>query len=220
MRVAGRREADVLVVASEPGTRACTATDLRLGGYRVTLAASGDDAVRVLGERNVNLIVVDVETEGLGALAPRTFADRPPVLCLTGCDGLIDLIPVLGTRVEDYVTKPCRAAELLARVQVALRGSQDHTLRSGDLLVDDSTSAAWRAGRALDVTPAEFRLLRFLVLNAGQVLSKDQLAWHVWGEVREGNTVERLVSRLRTKVDAVPPAVIRTHRGFGYRLAT
>ncbi|GAB6902605.1 response regulator transcription factor [Kineosporia succinea] len=215
------RSPDVLFVAPEPGAQACLATDLRVGGYQVTLATTGADAVRVMVEKPISLIVVDTDTTGLRALAPRTFAHRPPVLCLTPCDRLADLIPVLGTRIEDYVTKPCRGAELLARVQVTLRDTTPrNVLRTGDLLLDEATSSAWRGDRALDVTPAELRLLRFMMINAGQVLSKEQLAWHVWGEFRESNTVERLVSRLRGKVDDQQPCRISTHRGFGYRLSS
>ncbi|MFD0524485.1 response regulator transcription factor [Paractinoplanes durhamensis] len=132
-------------------------------------------------------------------------------------------MPVLGTRIEDYITKPCRSAELLARVQVLVRNraaaGRADVLRHGDLLLDDVVCRAWRADRMLGVTPAEYRLLRHLLRNADRVLSKEQLAWHLWGESRDVNAIERMVSRLRQKVDRTPPALIHTHRGFGYRLS-
>jgi len=220
---------DVLVITPEPETQACLATDLRLGGYRSRFVSSGAAGLDLLGSRRFALIVVDSDTHDLNRLSGQVdeHLDRPPVLCLTGCDNLVDLLPVLGTRVEDYVIKPCRGAEFLARVQVVLRGRgrADATtdplpdlLRCGDLVLDASTGTARRGGRTLEVTPAEFRLLQVLLRNPDQVLSKEQLARHVWGDRREGNTIERLVSRLRQKVDRTDPDMIVTHRGLGYRL--
>ncbi len=217
-------EPDVLVVASEPGMREELVADLTRGGYRVTALSTGAAAVRVLDERVVDLVVVDRDTPDLARLGRQraTFSARPPVLCVTACEFLGELVPVLGTRVEDYVTKPWREAELLARAQVLLRGrgtaARVDVLRHEDLLLDDAVRQAWRGDRALGMTPAEYRLLRHLLLNAGRVLSKGQLAREVWGEAREDATIERLVSRLRQKVDETGPALIHTHRGLGYRL--
>lgn len=217
-------EPDVLVVTPDPGLCGELSAELSGGGYRVTALASGEAAVRVLGERVVDLVVVDRDTPDLGSLGRRqaSFPARPPVLCVTACEFLGELVPVLGTRVEDYVTKPWHGAELLARAQVLLRrrgaAAPASTLRHGDLILDDVVRQAWRGERALDVTPTEYRLLRYLLLNAGRVLSKGQLADHVWGEDRGDGTTERLVSRLRRKVDRSGPGLIHTHRGFGYRL--
>ncbi|MET3427151.1 DNA-binding response OmpR family regulator [Actinoplanes tereljensis] len=215
----------VLVVAPDPSMRRALTAELSQDGYRVTVTATGAAAVRLLDEQRIDLVVVDVDTPDLHDLARErlTFSDRPPVLCVTTCEFLGELLPMLGTRIEDYVTKPCRSAELLARVQVLVRdrsgaGPVD-VLRHGDLLLDDTVRRSWRGDRLLEVTPAEYRLLRHLLRNAGRVLSKEQLARHVWGETRAGNAIERLVSRLRQKVDETPPALIHTHRGFGYRLS-
>ncbi|WP_342342138.1 response regulator transcription factor [Streptomyces prasinopilosus] len=114
-----------------------------------------------------------------------------------------------------------RIAELLARAQVLLRGrapERQGTHRYGDLVLDDSTCQAWRGSRQLDLTPAEYRLLRHLPANAERVLSKEQISRHVWGGYRADPAIEKLVSRLRRKVDEEHPALIRTRRGFGYRL--
>lgn len=218
------REPNVLVVAPEPESRRALAADLTRGGYRVTSLSTGTAAVRIIDEGAVDLVVVDRDTPDLAQLGRErsAYSARPPVLCVTACEFLDELVPVLGTRVEDYVTKPWRGPELLARAQVLLRGrggaAPADVLRHGDLLLDDAVRQAWRGDRALDVTPAEYRLLRHLLLNAGRVLSKGQLAREVWGEDREESATERLVSRLRSKVDRTPPALIHTHRGFGYRL--
>lgn len=211
----------MLVVAPEPDLRAELVADLTGGGYRVTALATGAAAVRVLDERVIDLVVVDRDTPDLARLGRQrsAFPARPPVLCVTACEFLGELVPVLGTRVEDYVTKPWRGPELLARAQVLLRdrGPAD-VLRHGDLLLDGATRQGWRGGRALELTPAEYRLLRHLLRNAGRVLSKGQLARQVWDEPRADATVDRLVSRLRRKVDRSGPALIFTHRGLGYRL--
>jgi two-component system OmpR family response regulator len=175
---------------------------------------TGADAMSRIDRGDVDLIVVDVAIPDLYDLARRrpVLADRPPIICMTTCEALDALLPEIGTEVEDYVTKPCRIPELLARVRVQLRRPE---LRHGDLILDEVVYQAWRGDRPLDVTPAEYRLLRHLLVNAGRVLSKEQLAQSVWGEARDLNTIERLVSRLRQKVG---PELIHTKRGFGYRL--
>jgi two-component system OmpR family response regulator len=220
--VSSGNDSRVLVVVPDPDLRGSLAAQLSLAGYTVTAADTGHAAVDVLRERRVDLIVFDVEIPDLQDLARDrpTLAVRPPVLCLTACEYLGTLLPALGTDVEDYVTKPCRSVELLARVQVLLRDRRlpAAVLRHGDLLLDEVVCRAWRGERALDVTPAEYRLLRHLLLNAGRVLSKEQLAWQVWSESRGVNAIERLVSRLRRKVDGTQPRLIHTQRGFGYFL--
>ncbi|MDP9794167.1 hypothetical protein J2S43_002679 [Catenuloplanes nepalensis] len=135
---------------------------------------------------------------------------------MTWCESLVDLVPEIGAEVADYVTKPYQAAELLARVEVLLRArdaARDPVLRHGDLLLDEVTCQAWRGDRPLDVTAAEYRLLRYLLHNAGRVLSKDQLAWQVWGEARGSNAIERLMSRLRQARAEVRPASDAERRG-------
>lgn len=212
------RGSSLLVVSPDPGLRASLASRFSLAGYTVTSASTGTDAVRLLADRRIDLIVVDVAIPDVHELdrdLPE-FARRPPVLCMTSFDMLHTLVPEIGSRVEDYVTKPCRTPELLARVHVLLRG-QAHALRYGDLALDEHTCRVWRDDRPVQVTAAEFRLLRHLLLNAGQVLSKEQLARHVWAEVRGVNAIEQLVSRLRTKVG---DSLIHTRRGFGYWLGS
>ncbi|MGW6500864.1 response regulator transcription factor [Nonomuraea angiospora] len=214
----------LLLIVPDPDSRESLAARLAAAGHQVTSVATGAAAMAELGDRHFDLLVVDVDIPDLHDLArdrPRLVA-RPPIICMTTCDALEPLLPELGTEVEDYVTKPCRDAELLARVQVLLRGRRAtpraSVLRHGDLVLDEIVYQAWRGERRLEVTPAEYRLLRHLLLNAGRVLSKEQLALHVWDEPRELNAIERLVSRLRQKVDETSPALIHTRRGFGYWL--
>jgi DNA-binding response OmpR family regulator len=114
-----------------------------------------------------------------------------------------------------------RRPSLLPR-EVLLRrrrpGRQAGRPRYGDLVLDDARCEARRGSRPLDLTPAEYRLLRHLLANAERVLSKEQISRHVWGEFRANEAIEKLVSRLRHKVDREEPALIHTRRGFGYWL--
>jgi DNA-binding response OmpR family regulator len=179
--------------------------------------------MRVLRGRGADLVVVDVDIPDVDELARErpVFDNRPPVLCISSCERVHTLVPEIGDGVEDYVTKPCRPAELLARVRVLLRDrapAQERVLRFGDLRLDEVACRVWRGDRAVAVTPAEYRLLRHLLRHPGQVLSKEQLAWHVWTGPRGGNAIERLVSRLRIKVDGAGPPLIHTRRGSGYCL--
>ncbi|MEU6198882.1 response regulator transcription factor [Streptomyces sp. NPDC047061] len=216
----------LLVAAGAPDAAGLLTSTLELAGYRTGAAGSGAEVAGRLAEHRFALAVVDAELPGLGDLARGGRlrpAYRPPVLLLVACESLARLVPELGTGERDYVTKPVRIAEVLARVEVLLRdvGGADlpgGTLDHADLVLDDGTCRARRGARTLDLTPAEYRLLRHLLVNSRTVLSKEQISNCVWGEFRDGNAIEQLVSRLRRKVDRSGPALIHTRRGFGYWL--
>ena len=215
----------ILVAAGEAGTADQLTAALRPAGYRVETAGTVAESLARLADHPVDLVVVDTALPDLqeSARRPRlAAADRPPLLFLTACESLDWLVPGLGLRATDYVTKPLRTAEVLARVQVLLRdwspGRRARRPRYGDLVLDDATCQARRGARVLELSPAEYRLLRYLLVNAEQVFSKDQIGWHVWGELHADNAIEKLMSRLRGKVDREDPALIHTRRGFGYWL--
>ncbi|MFE4663443.1 response regulator transcription factor [Streptomyces sp. NPDC056716] len=221
-RGAGQR---VLVVAAAPDVAELLSTTLALAGYRVCVAVSGVEALDRVQAQSFDLAVVDVplpDTEELIRLARRAPGPRPPVLLLTPYDSLGGLLTAPAHGWRDYVTKPFRVGEVLARMQGLLRGTgpggPGDALRYADLLLDESLCRACRGTRTLDLTPAEYRLLRQLLLNAHQVLSKEQIGRGVWGDVRGANAIEQLVSRLRRKVDHDAPSLIHTRRGFGYWL--
>ncbi|MEU6374861.1 response regulator transcription factor [Streptomyces sp. NPDC046909] len=215
----------VLVVAGPDLAELLSAT-LELAGYRTSVAATGTEALLRAAEHRYDLVVLDaglpdVPELGRGRRPPVTH--RPPVLFLTAYDSLDRLVPELGLGEKDYVTKPFRVAEVLARMRVLLRGAgparhHDGGPRYDDLVLDDTLCRARRGSSTLDLTPAEYRLLRFLLVNADRVLSKEQIGRYVWGDFRGGNAIEQLVSRLRRKVDRDGPALIHTRRGFGYWL--
>ncbi|MEV0636240.1 response regulator transcription factor [Streptomyces sp. NPDC050619] len=215
----------LLVVVDDPRDTELLATTLELAGYRIGTAGTRAEGTARLARDRFDLVVWDVGLPDLGHLARgRRMApeDRPPVLFLAGCDSLPRLVPELGPGRDDYVTKPVRIAEVLARIQVLLRdrnpGPASRMPRYGDLVLDDTTCRARRGPRPLDLTPAEYRLLRHLLANSERVLSKEQIRRDVWGEYRADQAIEKLVSRLRRKVDQEEPALIHTRRGFGYWL--
>ena len=213
----------LLVAVDEPDNAELLSTTLELAGYRIGTAGNGTEVVARLAEQRFELVVIDAELPEMDALAQgrRLVTHRPPVLLLTGWDALDKLLPELGAGERDYVTKPFRIAEVLARIQVLLRGrggGRDGALHYADLVLDDTTCQARRGRRTLDLTPAEYRLLRHLLVNAHKVLSKEQISRYVWGDFRGDNAMEQLVSRLRRKVDQEGPALIHTRRGFGYWL--
>ncbi|MEF9901784.1 response regulator transcription factor [Streptomyces sp. P9-A2] len=214
----------VLVVEQDPSVTELIATALELVGHRVCTAGTAADGMVRFTEHRFDLVVLDATLPDLiGFTRGRRVApaDRPPLLFLTTCDFLHSLLPELGPSGEDYVTKPVRITEFLARAQVLLRGrapEQQGMHCYGDLVLDDAACQAWRGSRQLDLTPAEYRLLSHLLANAERVLSKEQISRHVWGEYRANSAIEKLVSRLRLKVDKEHPALIRTRRGFGYWL--
>ncbi|WP_327699582.1 response regulator transcription factor [Streptomyces sp. NBC_00459] len=214
----------VLIIAGDPVTVELLATALELAGYLVGTAGSGAEALTRLGGFRFDLVVLDLALPDLDVLARRhrVTGERPAVLFLAAPDSLGALLSAMGPVGRDYVTTPFRVAEVLVRVQVLLRGwspaGQPRALSYGDLALDDATCEAYRGPRPLDLTPAEYRLLRHLLVNSGKVLSKEQIARHVWGEYRGGNAIEQLVSRLRRKVNQEAPVLIHTRRGFGYWL--
>jgi two-component system, OmpR family, response regulator len=215
----------ILVGVQDPGESELLATTLDLAGYRYVTAADGVELMARFILHPFDLVIVDVALPHLAELSRGTRvppAERPPVLFLTAHESLPEVVERLGVGNSDYVTKPIRIAEVLARTKVLLRDGDrdrhDSHPSYADLVLDDATCLARRGQVVLNLTPAEYRLLRHLTVNAEHVLSKEQISWYVWGEVRGDNAIEQLVSRLRRKVDHRQPALIRTRRGFGYWL--
>jgi DNA-binding response OmpR family regulator len=223
-RGAGQR---LLVVAGDSDVAELLCATLELAGYRIVAVAAAADAVARLVRERFDLVVVDAtlpDVTALGRSRP-ALARRPPVLLLIDYESLDRIVPELGPGRRDYVTKPFRVADVLARVQILLRGTGTGAGRVGkgavcyrDLVLDDTRCEARRGARVLDLTPAEYRLLRHLLVNAHRVLSKEQIGRYVWGGRRGDNAIEQLVSRLRRKVDQDAPRLIHTRRGFGYWL--
>ena len=202
---------------------------LRLAGFEVTTAASGTEAVRAAASRRPDLVLLDVmmpDGDGFETLRRmRSAGIEVPVIFLTARDEEPDRVNGFDLGADDYVTKPFSLNELLGRIRAVLRrsrpGDPGSRLCVADLELDEDAHEVKRAGAVVDLTPTEYRLLRFLMLNAGRVVSKDQILDHVWegDPARDGNVVEPCVSYLRRKVDQGQQLrLIHTVRGFGYVL--
>ncbi len=230
MSVVSRAEPQVrvLVVDDEAYITDLVGMALRYEGFDVAVAASGWEALTRAGEFRPDLLVLDVvlpDVDGIEVCARlRRDGIQAPVVFLTARDATEDKIAGLTVGGDDYVTKPFSLEELIARVRAVLRrtrpGDRPARLVFADLEVDEDAHQASRGGGPLDLRPTEYKLLRYLVLNGGRVLSKAQILDHVWNYDFGGNdnVVETYVSYLRRKVDRHGPPLIQTVRGVGYVL--
>ena len=219
----------VLVVDDEPSLAELLASVLRYEGWEIRTAGDGAEAVRTAREFRPDAVVLDImlpDFDGLEVLR-RVRAELPHVcvLFLTAKDAVEDRVAGITAGGDDYVTKPFSLDEVLERIRAVLRrtgrAAANPRLRVADLELDEDGHEVRRDGIPIALTPTEFRLLRFLMFNAGRVLSKQQILDHVWDHnpASDGNNVvEPCVSYLRRKVDQGEPRLIHTIRGVGYVL--
>jgi two-component system OmpR family response regulator len=225
------RQTRVLVVDDEPNICALLAATLRLTEFEVRSAASGEEALTVAGEFEPDLMVLDVmlpDLDGFEVARRLRDAGRPvPVLFLTARDSVEDRISGLTVGGDDYVTKPFSLEEVVLRIRAILRRyrtapppGDDGVLRYADLELDEDAHEVRRGGKPIDLSPTEFKLLRYLLANAGRVVSKAQILDRVWSYDfgGEGRIVESYVYSLRRKIDKCAPPLIHTVRGVGYAL--
>jgi two-component system OmpR family response regulator len=221
--------ARILVVDDEVMIRELLSGSLRFAGYDVATAASGAEALRAATSERPDLVLLDVmmpECDGFEVVRRLRSAGGPevPVIFLTARDAVTDRVAGFDTGADDYVTKPFSLDEVLARIRAVLKrtrqASAGSRLQVADLALDEDAHEVRRGGDVLAVTPTEYRLLRFLMANAGRVVSKSQIFEHVWeyNPSGEGNVVEPCISYLRRKVDQREPRLIHTIRGVGYVL--
>jgi two-component system, OmpR family, response regulator len=219
----------VLVVDDEPSITDLVSMALRYEQFDVRVASNGREALDAVEQFSPDLAVLDIMMPGIDgfevARRLRNQGARLPILFLTARDATEDKIRGLTLGGDDYMTKPFSVEELVARIRAILRRVQPAAASEGrlafaDLELDEDTHEVRRAGREIDLTATEFKLLRYLLLNARRVLSKDQILDHVWNYDFGGNAniVETYVSYLRRKVDAQDAPLIHTVRGVGYSL--
>ena len=222
-------EAKLLVVEDEPNIRELLATSLRFAGFEVHVAADGASALKQAAAHNPDLVVLDVMLPDMdGFTVTRKLRDSGrilPILFVTARDSLEDKIQGLTVGGDDYVTKPFSLEEVVARIRAVLRRTRGKiddgaTLRFHDLELDEDSREVRRNTRVIEVSPTEFKLLRYLMLNPNRVLSKAQILDHVWDYDFRGQSgiVESYISYLRRKIDVEEPGLIQTRRGVGYVL--
>jgi len=219
----------ILVVDDEPNIVDVVSMALRFHGFEVGSAASGGDAIAAVGSFKPDLIVLDVmlpDMDGF-AVARRLGAERArvPIVFLTARDATEDKVHGLTVGGDDYVTKPFSLEELVARIRSVLRRAgiaeaASATLAFEDVELDEDAHEVTRAGTHIPLTATEYRLLRYLMLNARRVLTRRQLLEHVWDYDFGGDArvLETYVSYLRRKLDPHGPPLIHTVRGVGYVL--
>jgi len=216
----------VLIVEDEPRLSSFLAKGLKASGYVTTVVEDGHVASLVARDEAFDLMILDVglpTLDGFGVLrAVRERGQRMPVVFLTARDELGDTVAGLEGGADDYITKPFRFEELLARVRARLRGGEargasSSTLEAGGIVLDLRARRAHRGGEEVPLTAREFTLLETFMRHAGQMLSREQLLSHVWGYDYDpgSNIVDVYIGYLRRKLG---DDTIETVRGMGYRL--
>ncbi|MFM9141920.1 MAG: response regulator transcription factor [Actinomycetota bacterium] len=221
----------VLVVDDEKSISELITTSLRFVGFDVRTAATGAEALRVAEEFKPHALILDVMLPDLDGFEVcrqlRESGQEVGVLFLTAKDSTDDKIKGLTLGGDDYVTKPFSLEELVARLRALLRRTgiitsplDEEKIRFADLELNEATHEVRRAGKLIDLSPTEFTLLRYLMINADRVVSKSQILDHVWQYDFRGDAgiVETYISYLRKKIDIFQPPLIHTVRGVGYRL--
>ncbi|GAA3522595.1 response regulator transcription factor [Corynebacterium pilbarense] len=223
----------VLVVDDEPNIVELLTVSLKFQGFEVETANSGPAAIELAHSWKPDAYILDVmmpEMDGFELLSKlRAEGLDAPVLFLTAKDAVEDRIHGLTIGADDYVTKPFSLEEVITRLRVILRrgnvsedSNEDSTLRYADLTLNDDTHEVTKAGEIVELSPTEFNLLRYLMLNAEVVVSKAKILDNVWHYDfgGDGNVVESYISYLRRKVDTGDVQLIHTVRGVGYVLRT
>ena len=220
---------ELLVVDDEPFLRDAVAASLRFLGFAVTTAQTGTDALRLARDRPFDLVVLDVMlpgTDGFDVVRRlRRDGSRVPVIFLTARDTQADKVNGLTLGGDDYLTKPFGLEELAARIRTVLRRTRSGetagpVLSFADIELDQDSYEVHRAGNLVDLSPTEFRLLRYLMLNPGRVLTRPQILDHVWDYDFGGSStvVSTYVAYVRRKLARHGPDVIHTQRAIGYSL--
>ncbi|AUH43461.1 response regulator transcription factor [Streptomyces sp. CMB-StM0423] len=215
----------ILIAEDEERIASFVEKGLRANGFTTTVAADGDTAFEFALTGGFDLVVLDIGLPGRDGFTVlrqlREARSTVPVIVLTARASVTDTVAGLEGGADDYMTKPFRFEELLARVRLRLRTAarapEVTVLRSGDLSLDLRTRRAQAGGRMVDLTAREFVLLELFLRHPGQVLSREQILSHVWGYDFDpgSNIVDVYVRALRKKMGAER---VETVRGMGYRL--
>ena len=218
----------ILLVEDDAGVRRFVVKGLREQAYAVDTATTGEDALYQAEINEYDLIILDVmipAPDGFEVCRRlRKAGRRMPILMLTARDAVEDRVSGLDRGADDYLTKPFEFRELLARLRALLRRSSElhpPRLSVGDLVLDTAAQSATRGGHAISLTHKEYALLEYLVRNAGRVVSRADIAEHVWDESFDpfSNLIEVYINRLRRKIDPDGSSgLLQTRRGAGYIL--
>jgi two-component system response regulator MprA len=216
----------ILVVDDDPSIRSVVSRGLRFEGYDVQIAGDGPEALRIAREIPLHMVVLDVmlpNLDGLEVCRRLRRGSNAPIIMLTARDAVADRIAGLDSGADDYLIKPFDFDELLARIRALLRRTQsqiEEVLSFADLRLDTGTREGYRSARRIELTTREYELLAFFLRHPRQVLTRDQILNHVWGNSEvDSNAIEVHIGRLRDKLEAGGEGrMIQTIRGAGYAL--
>ncbi len=218
----------VLIVDDEPNIRDLLSTSLRFAGFSVHAVANGADAVNAAEKGNPDIILLDVMLPDMNGFSVtkkiRSMGINAPVLFLTARDETEDKITGLTVGGDDYMTKPFSLDEIVARINAILRRTkaaevEESVLEVGEIRINQDAHEVFVNDSVVDLSPTEYKLLRFLMSNPNRVLTKAQILDHVWEYDFNGEMgiVESYVSYLRKKLDPLTSEpLIQTKRGVGY----
>jgi two-component system copper resistance phosphate regulon response regulator CusR len=220
----------ILLVEDDPRIARFVSQALREQAYAVDATADGEDALFKASVSDYDAVILDVMIPGRDGFEVcrelRASGSSVPVIMLTARDAVPDRVAGLDSGADDYLTKPFEVAELLARLRALLRRGlavRPALIAVADLRVDTRAHAVERAGRRVELTAKEYALLEYLARERGRVLTRAEIAEHVWDENFDplSNLIDVNINRLRRKVDdGFAPPLIHTRRGEGYMLAT
>lgn len=225
----GNKGPRILIVDDEPSIRELLTTSLRFAGFGVRSVSNGAQTISAVLEEEPDLIILDVMLPDMNGFSVtkrlRSAGYTAPILFLTAKDDTEDKVMGLTVGGDDYVTKPFSLDEIIARIKAILRRTiqedEDAVIAAGPLTMDQDTHEVNMNGAPIELSPTEFKLLRYLMLNPNRVLSKAQILDHVWEYDFNGDAgiVESYISYLRRKLDQhSDDSLIQTKRGFGYML--
>lgn len=221
----------ILVVDDEDYITDLLSTSLRFQGFEVETAGAGFEALSKVNSFHPELVLLDVMMPDIDGFEVcrrmRADHDLTPVIFLTARDTKEDMLSGFTKGGDDYIAKPFSLEEVVARIRAVLRRTgavtpDSRVHRYQDLEMDEDAHRVSRAGQYVELSPTEYKLLRYLLLNAERVMSKTQILDHVWQYDFGGDasSVETYISYLRKKIDHVEPRLIQTVRGVGYTLRT